>query len=234
MLVGILSVMNVALESTVSNIHLGFQLQAVVSIALILYAMLFDRFSRRVHVAAGAFCVVSLSFAAFLGVYGNLNNVSYEEDVVIVLGAGVRGETVSLHLANRLNKAVDYLYKNPGAYVVVTGGLGGNAVITEAEAMERYLIARGIAPERIIQEDQSTSTYENLSFARDILSERFPQGFSAVLISNDFHIYRATRIARHVGVPARGYGAITPRTALVLNYLREMSAVAHMWVFTPI
>ncbi|MCL2851643.1 MAG: YdcF family protein [Defluviitaleaceae bacterium] len=231
---GTLSLINVAIQSTASNIHLGFIAQAIISTALILYAVLFDRLPKAVHIAAATACAVPLCFSVFLGAYGRLSGADYTEDVVIVLGAGLRGEEVGSHLANRLDRAVDYLGSNPDAIVVVTGGLGAGAPITEAEAMERYLIASGVSPERIILEDQSTSTYENISFARDILDEQFSGGFRAALISNDFHIYRAVRMARHVGVSAYGVGASTPLFALPQNYLREMLAVAHMWVFSPI
>jgi len=175
-------------------------------------------------------CSVPIFFIIFLGVYGNINRADYTEDVLIVLGAGVRGEEVSLHLAHRLDRAATYLADNPRALVIVTGGLGNRASITEAEAMERYLLAKGVAPERIIQENQSTSTYENLAFSRDILYKYFPEGFRAALITNDFHIYRAIRTSRRVGIYAYGIGAPTPLFSLPINYLREMLAVVHMWV----
>jgi len=228
--IGIILLLNVIIEATVSSFHLGFRLQALAAVAFILYGIFFGRFSKKAHIAAGLACVIPICFALFLGAYGNRSNVDYTEDVVIVLGAGVRGETVSRHLANRLDRTLEYLASNPNAVVIVTGGLGNNAIITEAEASKRYLVARGITAERILLEDQSTSTYENLVFAKEILDEHFPYGFRAVVVSNDFHIYRAVRTAQRVGLTVSGSGAQTPRSTLPLNYLREMSAVAHMWV----
>jgi len=229
--VGILLLINVIITAAVSSgFHFGFQLQTLASIVFILYAIFFHKLPKFVHIALVLAFAASVCFSLFLGAYGNRNNVDYTEDVVIVLGAGVRGELVSRHLAFRLNRAIDYLANNPDALVVVTGGLGQAATITEAEASKRYLVARGVAPERILLEEKSTSTYENLYFANEILSEHFPYGFRAVVISNDFHIYRAVRTARGVGIYAYGAGARTPRTAIPINYLREMSAVAHMWV----
>ena len=229
--VGILLMLGVAVQATGSNLHAGFALQAMVAAALMLYAALFDRLPKRAHIVAMAACIVPVCFVLFLGIYGNRHRTDYTEDVVIVLGAGLRGEAVGLHLANRLDMAVHYLAQNSEALVVVTGGLGSAALITEAEAMERYLVARGVVPGRIIQEDMSTSTYENLAFARDILEGHFPDGFRAALITNDFHIYRAVRTAGRIGIDVYGVGAPTPLRAIPVNYLREMLAVAHMWVF---
>jgi len=231
LIIGILLLLSVFIEATVaSGFHLGFQLQTLVSVILILYAIFFSKFSRLAHIAVALAFAVPVCFALFLGAYGNQNHVDYTEDVVIVLGAGVRGETPSRHLVNRLNRAIEYLANNPDAMVVVTGGLGQAATITEAEASKRYLAARGISPERILLEEKSTSTYENLVFANKILLDYFPYGFRAVVISNDFHIYRAVRTARGIGIYASGVGASTPRSTIPLNYLREMAAVSNMWL----
>ena len=155
----------------------------------------------------------------------------FDEDVVIVLGARVVGERVSNALAKRLDMAVYYFERNPNVYIIVCGGLGDRAIITEAEAMARYLYARGIPRERILLEDTSTSTYENLAFAYGILNEHFPDGFRAVVVSNNFHMYRAVRTARSVGMNVNHLGAPTPTRLLAENYLREMLAVVNFWFF---
>jgi len=178
----------------------------------------------------GILCLIPICFSLFLGIYGNVSTADYTENVVIVLGAGIRGEEVGAHLARRLDTAIDYLRRNPNAVVIVCGGLGVGEVITEAEAMARYLIRHGVSPDRIIKEDRSTSTYENLTFAREILDEYFPDGFRAVLVTNDFHIYRTASLARRAGLYVNRLGAPTPLSALPANYLREMAAVVNMWL----
>ena len=227
---GILALINVVLLANVANPTIGFTLQAVIAIGLILYAILFHKIPKKLHVLAGALCLIPITFALFLFIYGNVSNIDYSEDVVIVLGAGIHGEQVSRPLARRLDAAVDYWRENPAAYIVVTGGLGNRAVITEAEAMARYLTARGVPEGRIFLEDQSTSTYENLLFAKEILDEHFPEGFRAVVITNDFHIYRAVRTARAVGLDVGRVGAYTDWYTWPVNYLREMLAVANLWI----
>ena len=233
LILGVLALVNVILVSFISNLYLPMAVQAAISIVIILYAVFLKKIPRMIHIIAGVLCLIPISIAAFLFIYGNTGNTDYSEDVIIVLGAGVRGETVSVHLARRLDIASEYLSGNPDAVVVVCGGLGDRAVITEAEAMERYLTASGIAPERIIREERSTSTYENLAFAKDILDGYYPDGFIAVVTTNDYHMFRAVYLASRVGIHAHRAGASTPLLSLPTNYLREMMAIVNMLIFPP-
>jgi len=230
-LLGLLSLANVVIVLRVSNPTIGFAIQAAISVFVIAYAAFFTKIPNKLHITMGVLCLIPISLVAFLFIYGNTSNADYTEDVIIVLGAGVRGQSVTRPLARRLDEAIVHWRENTDAYIVVTGGLGNRATITEAEAMARYLAVRGVPRERILLEDMSTSTYENLKFAREILDEYFPDGFSAVVITNDFHIYRAVRTARTVGIDVTRRGAYTDWYSWPVNYLREMLAVVNMWVF---
>lgn len=92
-------------------------------------------------------------------------------DFIIVLGAQVRGDTPSVTLQYRLESAYDYLMVNPQTKAVLSGGQGPDEIMTEAEAMRRYLVGKGIEEERLILEEQSTSTYENLKYSFAIIDE---------------------------------------------------------------
>ena len=104
---------------------------------------------------------------------GGTDNITYKEDAIIVLGAAVRGEEISGALQKRLDVAIEYYQKNPDVVIVVTGGQGPQEDITEALAMERYLLANGIPKEKIIKEEKATSTYENFKFSKVLLNEYF-------------------------------------------------------------
>lgn len=117
-------------------------------------------------------------------------------DYVIVLGAQVRGETVSRALRKRLDCAAAYAQKNPDTVFFLSGGKGSGEDITEAEAMRRYLEERGIDAERLILEDRSTSTKENLEFCNALLEIRDKR---VGVLSNDFHVYRAGALAKKQG-----------------------------------
>ena len=113
----------------------------------------------------------NLLFQVVICVYsfGFTDTVTYKEDAVIVLGAGLRGENLSLILRNRLDAAVEYYNENPEAVIVVSGGQGPDEDIPEAEAMERYLYEQGVPLNKIIKEDKSTSTEENFKFSKELL-----------------------------------------------------------------
>ena len=225
--------LNALFLSTVANFNLGIVVQLLVAIDLIVYALLFRKIPRWLHKAVGVLLAIILAFVAFLYLYGTTNTATYDEDVVIVLGAGIRGETVTALLARRLETAIAYHEQNPDALIIVCGGRGAQESIPEAVAMKRYLVERGVRAEAILTEETSASTFENVSFAREILEPIFEQGFSSVLITNDFHVYRAARIARYAGVEVSHIGASTKWYTLPSNYLREMLAVMWMWVSPP-
>lgn len=127
-------------------------------------------------------------------------------DYLIVLGAQVKGTKVSRALKQRLDKAAEYLEENPRTMVIVSGGQGSGEDITEAEAMEKYLVGAGIAPERIRKEEESVNTVQNIRFSRALMEG---EELSIGIVSNDFHIFRAVHIAKAQGIRAEGIPAPT-------------------------
>lgn len=171
-----------------------------------------------------------LALVTFLAVYGRRDTADHHEEAAIVLGAGLRGEQVSGLLALRLDAALAYAAANPQATIVVSGGQGDNEVISEALAMERYLLAHGLAAERILREEQSRNTAENLRLSKQLLDARYADGYQVVVISNDFHLYRATYLAQQLGLTARQVPAAQPWYTQAVNYLRESAAVLRLWL----
>jgi len=215
-----------------TNFNLGLLVQTLVSLGLIALALAYHHIPKWIRLVLLTLGIAMAVFIAFLFIYGTNDTVRYDEDVMIVLGAGIRGERVTSLLARRLDEAVTFHRKNPGALIVVCGGQGPQEDIAESEAMERYLIAAGVSPDVIVQEDLSTSTFENLSFARCLIVDRLGEEFTSVLVTNDFHVYRATRIAHNAGIEEVNHiGAYTKWYTLPSNYLREMLAVLRLWVF---
>ena len=142
---------------------------------------------------------------------------------VIVLGAKVKpGGVLSLSLQNRLEATVTYLNKYPHVKVIVSGGQGADEDRTEASAMFNYLQDKGIETERIIVEEQSTSTYENLLFSKELL----PKGTKHItIVSNDFHLQRAKYLANKLDLEADVVVAKTPRSVEAKLKLRERAAL---------
>ncbi len=148
-------------------------------------------------------------------------NISY----LIVLGAKVNGTTMSLSLLYRAQAALTYLQDNPETIVIATGGKGEGEWITEAEAIQNFLLENGIHQERILIEDQSTTTLENLTFAKDLFDVK-----EAVIVSNDFHLFRAIKNAQSLSIKAYPLAAKTPQTVKTKMYMREYAAILRLIV----
>lgn len=152
---------------------------------------------------------------------------------VVILGAGVNGTEPSLSLYVRLTAALDYLEDKPEIPVVVTGGQGGGEDITEAQCMADWLIAHGVAENRIILEEQATNTRENIEFSKAVL-ERIGVDTTGniAVVTADYHLYRAHLywgMPWMVPVAAKMPAFYWP---LTLNYyIREAFAVAKLLVF---
>lgn len=158
--------------------------------------------------------------------------VGVDVDYVLVLGARLYGSIPSPALEERLNKTVEYLENNPDTITIVCGGQGHNEDITEASAMEMFLVDRGIDNKAIIKEEKSTSTFENIKNARDIIKETDARdNISALIITSDFHVFRSKLLAERLGFKAYGVGAKTPEVTVLKSYIREYFAVIKSLVF---
>lgn len=144
-------------------------------------------------------------------------------DVCIILGAQMKESGPSDVLQRRLDKALEYLNENPGTVVVVSGGQGGNEPVSEALGMKEYLVAKGIAEERILTEDASTNTWENLEYSAKLIDK---DRDSVVVVTNNFHVFRAMSIAEKQGYRTiEGLAASTHKGSLLNNMLREFLGV---------
>ena len=181
------------------------------------------RFAVTVGAALGA-----LSFVTMLvGVYINARIVPRNgHDAVVVLGAALIGDIIPQGFQNRLDTALEYLAMNEDAVVVVSGGQGPTETVTAASAMRRYLIDNGIDPERIIEEDRATSTFENFVFSKELLAEHFgSDNFTILYVTNDFHLLRARLLAQSVGITGEGLAAPSQLFMLPNYYSREFLAM---------
>ena len=212
--------------------------------ALLLVGLLLRRWEQRSK--AGKWCrrmfsvscglVISLLVSLETNVLMNRGGMpAIPADAVIVLGAGVNGTEPSLSLRTRLDAALDYLEENPDVPVVLTGGQGYGEEITEAQCMYDYLTTRGVTSERILLEEQATSTAENFVFSKPLLAA---EGIDVetdlvAVVTNDFHIYRAGLIAAREGYALTfGVPAELPWLHLEINYcVREAFALVKTLIF---
>lgn len=231
---GALLIGNTLLMSVIANFNIGLIPVAGLGAVLLAYGLLFDKIvsKKYIHIIIAFGLTVLLSFGSFLAIYGSRDNADYSEKTVIVLGCGIRGERVSVGLAKRLDKAAEYHKNNPDAVIIVSGGQGPQEDIPEALAMKRYLVDKGIAEDKIIMEDKSTSTITNFRYSREIMEERGMSLSSVVFVTNGYHVYRAASYAKDEGFTEVSHlGTDIIWYTIPMNYMREMMAVVKMWVF---
>lgn len=144
-------------------------------------------------------------------------------DGIVVLGAQVRGTRVSKALAQRLDRAITYLLEHPDTYVIVSGGQGPGEDISEAEAMKRYLLEREVDADRILLENQSRNTAQNLRYSFEMLTDSEDR---IGLVTNGFHVFRAVHIAKAEGKAVAGIPAETDWWMLPHYMMREAFALA--------
>lgn len=150
-------------------------------------------------------------------------------DVIVVLGSQVYKSGPSLTLRYRLDTAIDYLEKNPNTKVVVSGGQGSNEPFPEAEGMRDYLLANGIAEDRIYVENKSLDTNENIRFSAQFFD---PENDSVGIVTNNFHVYRGVQLAKGQGYEnVCGISAPSHWVYFVNNMLRESFGVVKDFVF---
>ncbi len=164
--------------------------------------------------ATGAIVMVLLQIMMF----GRIPAVADPDlDYLIVLGAQVKKDGPSRTLRLRLDKAAEYARQNPETILVLSGGQGRDELVSEAQAMQDYLAQSGIPRSRTILENQSTSTVENIAFSRMIIESRGEPARVGILTSN-FHLYRARKVAAHQGMENVSYIASQSDRVLFLHF----------------
>jgi len=239
LIAGVLLVLYSIFMAVVSNFNLGILVTLALGIFLAasgtlwrwLGRVLDQRWVALMRCVVATVLLFACGVALMLVIVGHHDTAAFDEDALVVLGAGIHGETVSVTLQHRLDRAIDYWHLNPNVVLVVSGGQGPQEHISEALAMQRYLVANGVPEGAILMEARSTSTYENFKFSKDILDDAFPNGYSVAYVTNGFHIYRAGRIAKLAGLSSRSVAAKTEWYTLPVCYVREALVVVKSWVF---
>lgn len=150
----------------------------------------------------------------------------------VVLGAAVNGETPTLSLTERMTAARDYLEAQPDAKAVLSGGKGPGERISEAECMRRWLVEKGISENRLILEDQSHTTEQNIrNSLQKIEADGGDPAGRVAIITSEYHLCRAKLFAERAGAEPVGVAARTSWPVLRLNYfIREAFGMAYMWM----
>lgn len=236
-LIGVLGVLDAALTSIYTGMNVGTLFPGAAGGITIIYVyiklwirmgqpVIQSLLVRKLVCTLVILGILYFVFAEVLIAYNSSSQEDVEASYLIILGAGLHGSEVPPTLQERLLKGIEYLEKHPDTKVIVSGGQGFGEDITEGEAMERYLISKGIDAGRIIKEDKATSTMENFVFSKEILKKAEGKDITRiVVITSDFHMLRAKMLARRAGFEPYGITCSTPVSVVVNNHIREYFAL---------
>ena len=169
---------------------------------------------------ANLFAAVYLYFECMIigAMIANIIVVRYEpdrdKDFIIILGCGLRKDgTPTPLLKGRIDRALAFYEKQKSEtgkelIFVTSGGQGRGEVNSESLAMKNYLMEKGIPEERIIEEDRSTDTLENMRFSKAKIEE-LSQNAKVAFSTTNYHVFRSGLYARRVKMRAQGIGAKT-------------------------
>ncbi len=149
-------------------------------------------------------------------------------DVILVLGAQVKEDgSLSVALERRLTLALAEYRAQPRP-IITCGGQGSNEPAPEGDVMRAWLLSQGVPAEHVTPESASTSTRENLGFARQIMAER---GFqTALVVTSDYHVARALSLCKQLGIQATGVGSESKPEYWLMNHTRESISWIKFWI----
>ena len=193
----------------------------------------FKRLRGRIKVLLGIFaglflliCGINIFFICRPALSDGTERVKY----VIVLGGGITKDAqLTDSVQNRLKTASEYLKTQPEALAVVTGGKGPFSPCPESDVLKPALENLGIGEERILAENKAKDTIQNFLYSLQLLSQRENKTLQEILtspvavVTSDFHLARAERLARRMGfTEIYGVAAPTPPLFVLNSYGREI------------
>ena len=180
-------------------------------------------------------CITVLAIAIFvlfliidISIHRAATNKPKQDATLLVLGCHVRGTKPSLMLSERLKAALKYMNEHEDSVAILSGGRGSDEDISESQCMYNYLTDNGIKPERLYMEDRSTSTIENLEFSYEIINKNGLNDTIAI-VTNEFHICRASMIAKKLGLVTYAIPAHTHWWFYPTYLVREWFGVIYEW-----
>ncbi|OFI06795.1 hypothetical protein CLOACE_07780 [Clostridium acetireducens DSM 10703] len=164
-------------------------------------------------------------------IYNSFKKDKINCEYVIILGAGLKGDKMSLTLYQRMNESLQYINSHKNSKIILSGGKGKDEKISESEAMKKFLIQKGIKEDRIIKEENSKNTFENFKYSKAILKNLGEENKKVMVITSDFHMFRAKFLAKRIGIKVYGIPAKS-HYLLFPNYcVREFFGFGKSFIF---
>ena len=174
--------------------------------------------------AQGVYATVFVYFECMLigsvicGIRAARHEPAPDKDYAVILGCSFRKDgTLTPLLKGRVDRAIKFAEKQAAEtgrelIFIPSGGKGGDETMPEAEAMSRYLLSKGIPESRILREDRSRNTYENMAFSKKLIEKRTPSGSAqprVIYSTTNYHVFRSGVWASLAGLRAEGIGSRT-------------------------
>ncbi|MCM3456909.1 YdcF family protein [Heyndrickxia oleronia] len=160
------------------------------------------------------------------------NRPKYNQDFIIVLGSGLINDRVPPLLASRINKAIEFYWKQKAVTLppklVFSGGQGPDENLPEAEAMQIYAVNNGIPIEDTLTEVHSVNTFQNMLFSKHLMDSLKGNEYNSIFTTNNFHLFRASLYAKKAGLNSQGIGSKTAFYYWPNAMIREYIAIIVM------
>ena len=198
----------------------------LITILEIFFLILGTKYSRGLLMAMIVILIMQSLFSlTILMMGGSSDNDS--ADYALVLGYGLKQDQIQETLKMRLDSAYEYAIDNPKTTIVLCGGITKNITISEAEAMFKYLKNKGINENRMVLEDKSKDTIQNIRNSMQYINKYG----KIVVISSDYHVYRASLICKKLGLNVTTYGSYSPLLLLPNALLFEKLGIIKTLLF---
>ncbi|NLK38462.1 MAG: YdcF family protein [Epulopiscium sp.] len=237
-IIGCIALSYSILTCILAHCNIGTLFPGALGIIFCVYGFFYAQFNQWSKKGFGKYFMLYAKFGfyvwliSFLAVTAVLIQNSSKEgpegaDAIIVLGAGLNGADVTPTLAFRLDKAAEYYFsaqKKP--VIVVSGGQGSNELVPESYAMKQYLLKCNIPPEMVLEESESHNTRQNFENSKVLLDSYFQsKPYIILYVTNEFHTFRAGKLAKKAGFTASGAGAKSSPYMIANDYFREYFSI---------
>ncbi len=186
-----------------------------------------------------------LAGSIILGIRAAHHIPAFDKDYILILGCQMRKDgTPTKLLQSRIDRAIEFAKMQKEAtgkdiIFIPTGGKGKNEVITEAEAIHKYLLKQGIPESSILIEDKATNTYENFARSVEIIKKTTRKKVPKIAFATtNYHVFRAGFLASRQRIKTEGIGSRTKSYFFINAFIREFIATVyykirtHLLVFT--
>ncbi len=196
------------------------------------WEMRLERTLENTYATLFIYCQCMLTGAVICGIKASKHNPAPDKDFIIIHGCWFRKDgTLPPLLRDRADKALSFWRKQKEttgkeAVFVPSGGQGKDEPMPEGEAIRQYLESQDVPDDRILPETRSKNTFENMSFSRDLIREKNPEG-KVLFATSSYHVFRSGVWAKRAGLPAEGIGSRTKWWFWPNAFIRETAGLLH-------